>query len=355
VFENQTFEAIMARLLAVVPDNLDKREGSFIWDALAPAAMEFTNAYLKLQELADKLDVEKLEGEELERFVYQRTGIQRKPATKATATVIISGQQGAIMPQGALVASSTVNYIAQEEVVIGESGQASAVVECEKEGSIGNVPAGAINQFPVSLPGLVDVYNPEPVTNGYDEEPDAELRKRYYDKLQRPGKAGNKHHYNQWAMEVVGVGDARVFPRWDGPLTVKVVIIDNNKQPADSELVQKVYEHIEKERPFDADVTVAPADALAIDVEVELVIDSNYTPEQVEENIKENIKAYLAEIAFSDEHDYVSYAKIGSVILASDGVLDYSNLSVNSGTANIPVEEDEVAVMGTLTIVGGGD
>ena len=37
--EDMTFDVIMQRMLDRVPDDLDKREGSVIWDALAPAAL----------------------------------------------------------------------------------------------------------------------------------------------------------------------------------------------------------------------------------------------------------------------------------------------------------------------------
>ena len=40
MYERETYEEILKRLLAKVPSNVDKREGSVIWDALAPAAAE---------------------------------------------------------------------------------------------------------------------------------------------------------------------------------------------------------------------------------------------------------------------------------------------------------------------------
>ena len=61
MFQNFNFELIMNRMLANVPDDLDKREGSVIWDALAPAALELETAYLFLdyvlnQSFADTSD-----------------------------------------------------------------------------------------------------------------------------------------------------------------------------------------------------------------------------------------------------------------------------------------------------------
>ena len=45
--ENISYEDILQRMLDRVPGTLDKREGSIIYDALAPAAMEFMAMYLE--------------------------------------------------------------------------------------------------------------------------------------------------------------------------------------------------------------------------------------------------------------------------------------------------------------------
>lgn len=339
-------EQIKQDMLNNVKNTVDKSQNSLIHDALSPAAIEFANFYLQLEQLANKLDVEKIEGEELERFIYQRTGIKRKPATKATTTVIISGQAGAKVKKGDLVSTGDINFIIQEDKIIGESGKIEVLVECEQAGTIGNVPANSINKFPVSIAGIIDVYNPESVTNGYDAETDDELRSRYYEKLQRPAKAGNKYHYEQWAKEVIGVGGVKVIPRWNGPLTVKVIIIDSNGQPASQELIDNVFNHIEEEKPFGADVTVVSANPIVINISVNLILADGYTEELAKENISKNISEYLKSIAFKT--DYVSYAQIGSIILETEGVLDYSDLQVNGRTANIPIQDEEVAVMGVI-------
>lgn len=45
--ENNTFETILNTMLARVPTSIDKREGSFIYDALAPTAVELQNMYIQ--------------------------------------------------------------------------------------------------------------------------------------------------------------------------------------------------------------------------------------------------------------------------------------------------------------------
>ena len=39
-YEDITYEVILQRMLNRVPNNMDKREGSIIYDALAPAEVE---------------------------------------------------------------------------------------------------------------------------------------------------------------------------------------------------------------------------------------------------------------------------------------------------------------------------
>lgn len=335
------------RMMTNISNDYDKSKGNFVYDVTKPVAVEFAEQQKKIAAVQEKLDVEKLTDDELTRFVYQRTGISRKPATQATTTVIVSGTAGTLVKVGELVGTDTILYTVLEEAVLNESGFAHVRVQCNEFGQIGNVPANTIVNFPASINGLVNVYNPDAVVDGYDEETDNDLRQRYYDKLQRPGKAGNKYQYREWALEVTGVGDAKVFPRYNGPLTMKVVVIDANKLPATSELIEDVKKHIEIEMPFGVeDLLVISAEALLINLSVALTLMPGYTEEGVKTNIKKNIITHLKEIAFKTS--FVSYAKVGALIIDSDGVLDYQNLLINGSTANVVIPDDGVPVMGGI-------
>ena len=349
-------EQILNRILSNIPGRYDKSKGLFPYDFSKATAIEFVNFYLKLEDVKNKLDVENLSGEELERFIYQRTGITRKPATKATTVVIVSGQEGAKISKGDLVGADTVNFISTEDKTIDNTGQMTVTVECEVYGTIGNVPSGAIKYFPVSIAGLTSITNLEAVTNGYNAESDESLLGRYYERIRTPATSGNKYHYLNWAKEVIGVGDARVVPLWAGDNTVKVIIIDSNKQPASTELVAQVQEYIdpgitglgEGQAPIGAFCTVVSATGKAIDITFTVTKDENYSLEQIKTSIENNIKEYLKSIAFKE--DTVSYAKIGALILDSEGVLDYTNLLVNEGTSNIAITDEEVAILEQVVI-----
>lgn len=96
-------------------------------------------------------------------------------------------------------------------------------------------------------------------------------------------------------------------------------------------------------KPVGADLTVGTAEEIAINVSCKIEMTGNVT-----ENIKKNISEYLTKISFSK--GYVSYAKIGQAILNTDGVIDYTNLTVNQSTNNVPITETQIAVLGVLKI-----
>ncbi len=51
MFENITQDYIMERMLERVSDTFNKEEGSFVYDALAPMAIELAEAYIQLDQV----------------------------------------------------------------------------------------------------------------------------------------------------------------------------------------------------------------------------------------------------------------------------------------------------------------
>lgn len=341
-------DTIQARMLANISDEYDKTEGSFFYDATKPAAIELEKLDGKTDIILDNGFADTAAGEYLDRLAGER-GVYRKAATKSTGTVAVTGVVGALIVAGEMVSSDNVSFVFKESSNIPAGGSINVEVECTEYGTIGNVPVGAIKYFPKTLEGLQLVTNALAFTNGYAAESDESLRERYYAVIRTPATSGNKYHYLNWAKEVVGVGDARVFPLADGAGTVKLLIINANKRAADSTLIDDVAAHIEENRPIGATVTVLSATEKEIDVSVTLVIDdANYTIAEVTTAIENNLTAYFADIAFIET--YVSYAKIGNIIFETPGVLDYSNLLVNTGAANVAIAETEIPVLGGVTV-----
>ena len=168
------------------------------------------------------------------------------------------------MSVGEKVAAGNVIFNITENAIIPNSGSVTVRIVCDSAGVKGNVEKGKINRFPVTIQGLVSVTNEISTTGGSDKESDVELRKRFTEYVSHPITSGNKWQYISWAKSVDGVGDAKCLPLWNGAGTVKVIIVDSEKQLAGSELINKVQSYIDEQCPIGADVTVTTATAVSI-------------------------------------------------------------------------------------------
>lgn len=342
-----TQEEILSRLLSEISNEYDKSVGSFFYDVEKPVSTELESVYGQIEDILKNGFAKTAEGEYLDNKVLEQ-GLTRKAATAASVVVKITGSPGSSISMGDKVASDELIFTVIENAALDSSGTAYVTASCDTLGKIGNVPMGAINKFPVTLPGLVSVTNEEAASGGYDEETDNELRERYFEKVSLPATSGSKYHYIQWAKEVSGVGDAKCIPLWNGNGTVKVIIINTDRGAASEELIDKVAHHIEEIRPIGAEVTVESASPLVIDINVKIVVSEAISKENAKMQIEESVNAYLKKNSFNNT--YISFAQIGGCILNCDGVIDYSFLLINNNTANIPIGETEVPVLGVVTI-----
>ena len=342
-----TKEQILSKLLSNISNGFDKSVGSFFYDTQKPLSIELETIYTKMAQILLNGFAATAKGAYLESKVSEQ-GLTRKAATYAVGFVTIAGENGAAVNIGDKVAADRTVFTITENKTLSD-GTVTAAVCCDEPGAVGNVPVGAINRFPVTLSGITSVTNAEPTTGGFDIETDDELRERYFQKVSAPLAGGNKYHYMLWAREVAGVGDVKVLPLWNGAGTVKVVLINSDRQAADATLIKNVFDHIEENRPVGAEVTVESAVPLAINVSARAYKRDGYDAPDVKAEMEKAVSDYLRNLAF--RHSYVSYAHIGGSILSCGGLLDYDTLTANGGTDNIPIGETEVPVLGGVTLV----
>lgn len=340
-----TIEEILEYLLSSVPDEYDILVGSFFYDLLYPVAEQVYLLQSKINTLSTNTFALTATGEYLDRKVAEQ-GIARKAATYASGIVKITGNRGEIIQKGSKVAADNILFAVKETVSISECGYVDVLATCIVPGTKGNVKENEINRFPITLPGLISVNNDKEFTGGYNAETDEELLERYIEKVSRPNVSGNKYHYIEWAKEVNGVGNVQVIPSKDNKGYVKVIITNSDNLPANKTLIDAVSAHIEENRPIGAKVTVVSASDLAINISVELAASGSDT---IQSDIENSIKKYLADMSF--KQSYISYAKIGGLILAVNGVRDYSKLKINGGTDNINLSDEVVPVLGDVVII----
>ncbi|WP_425447632.1 baseplate J/gp47 family protein [Dethiothermospora halolimnae] len=343
MFEDRTYENILNEMLNEVPHDLDKREGSIIYDALAPAALKMAQVYVDLKSVLALGFADTSNGQWLDMRVNER-GLKRKEAIKTI-------REAKFKPD--IVKEGTRFFIDGLYFKLSKDGN----VECEISGEIGNEPLDGSSLVPVNtIPNLEEAKLGKIIKYGRDKESDEELLDRYIEDLQRPAENGNKAHYEKWATEVNGVGDAKVFPREYGPNTVKVVIIDSSGKPASQELVKKVQNYIDPESSglgegvanLGAKCTVKSATKKIINISVKLELGENKTIEQAKKEIGSLLNDYLVEeIAF--KQNTVRITNIGNIILSAKSVIDYSDLKLNGETKNIELKDEEVPILGEVS------
>ena len=213
-----TFEELLQGMLDRVPSDVDKRQGSVIYDALAPAAYFLAQQDFQMQNFIDLVFADTAVGEYLDRCV-EAHGLSRKPATSAVRKMTTS----AAVPVGSRWGINDLVYKVTEEI-----GSTEYHVTCGTAGIIGNQYTGELQ--PLSGVSGVTAVLADVITPGVEEETDTALRDRFYQKVRLPATSGNAYHYKLWALQVPGVGDARVFPLDSGPGTVGVLIVDTDKK-----------------------------------------------------------------------------------------------------------------------------
>lgn len=337
-----TAEQTLNRMLGNTPGQWDKSTGSWTYDIEKAVAIELQNNVQQNVDFIDKINVDNLAGEELTRFVFQRSGVERVQPTPASGSVTVTTIGPANIVVGDLFAAENVFFEATANVSTNQASTLEVPVRATIPGINGNVPAGAINSFPTTIANVSTVTNTQAFDNGFPVEDDDALRQRYYLRLQQPGKSGNKYHYREWAQEVAGVGKVKVFPAWNGPLTVKVAILDFEERVASQFLIDSVYQKIEEERPFGATVTVVTATVLNVNVSATFSMEVGYTFEQVRPNLESRLRDYFKSISFTEGLNYISAAQIGREILFVEGIRDYSNLTLNGSSGNLAIGEEEI-------------
>jgi uncharacterized phage protein gp47/JayE len=343
LFEHQTYEALLERMLSRVKGDVDKEPGSIIYDAVAPASLELAQIYSDLDVTLRLVFAKTSSGE----FLANRTsenGIFKEPATYAVRKGFFKNTLG--LPIDVEIGSrfrlNGVTYVATEKIALGEF-----KLKAELSGEVGNQDFGTL--IPInSIDNLGSADLADVLARGKNEESDESLKKRYEERNEKPSTSGNAAHYEEWAREVPGVGDAKAIPLWNGKGTVKVIILGENKRSPDSSIVEAVRIHIESKRPIGAIVTVVGATEVPINISAAVTLANGKQIPEATTEVNQSVSRYFESLAFVDP--VIRYAQAGSILLEAPSVLDYSNLKINNATVNIQLPVDSIAVVGAVLL-----
>lgn len=349
MFEHMTYEVILQRMLDRVPNNIDKREGSIIYNALAPAAVELQNMYIELDWILNQSFADTAQREYLIKRCAER-GIYPEEATKA----ILKGEFNIDVPIGSRFSLDTLNYRVIEKISNGVF-----KLECETPGSEGNQQLGTL--IPIDyIEGLTSAKLTELLIPGEDEEDTESLRERYFNSLESQSFGGNIADYKEKTKQLPGVGGVKVYPAWNGGGTVKLVIIDSTYNVPSSTLIDAVQTAVDPIQnqgkgvgfaPIGHVVTVEGVSATTININTNITYQEGWTWADIEPYVHKAIDDYFFELASSWENEnnlIVRISQIETRILNIAGVVDIENTTINGQAQNFVLGPDNIPVRGEV-------
>lgn len=363
---DQDAETIHKRMMENLPPDIDDMENGFPWDFTKPTALE--KAEMLEFHLVETLKImfPMWAYDEWLDYHAKGRGITRKPANAASGELLITGISGTTIPAGfkfaapATADTPAIEYQTTEKYTIGEDGTVRAQITAVEAGPKGNVPANTVTLMMTPIKGITSITNEANITGGTEVENDDELRNRIMeiDAASEASFVGSDGDYKRWAEEVPGVGTALVMPEWAGPGTVKVVVIDSNGQPANAAIIAAVYDNImspgdrlQRKAPIGATVTIEAPTAKELNYTFTLELKAGENQETVLERFKAQLRTYYVE---AKKEGVVRYNRVISILTNTEGVKDFTGLTINGGNINIELGEDEYPVTGTIDPTGGG-
>ena len=290
-------------------------------------------------------------GEDLDKHAQLR-GVTRRQAAKATGTVrfYVSEPQEiqTEIPEGTVcMTAAGVRFLTTQAVTV-KAGEphADAPVIADEAGAAGNVGASTI--VFMSLPPLriVACANPEPLTNGLDEEGDEELRARVMATYQRLANGANNAFYRQAAMSFDEVAAVTVLPRYDGVGTVGVVPAAQGGMPSEK-LLEEMQAYFDQVREIACKVTVLAPTKHEVELELKLWAKADRDFDTVADTVKQTLTDW-----FNGERlgQPLLRAQLTSLVFGVDGV---ANCEFVKPAADLPLNRKTLPVLNGIELVKG--
>lgn len=359
MYEAYTYEFLLDRTLKNAKKNnpsIDTREGSIIYNAVAPTCLELAILYTQLDNILNETFADTASRNNLIKRCAER-GITVQPATQAIRLGLFNSD--AKISIGDRFSLHTLNY-----KVIKEVGAGRFQLECETAGIVGNMESG--NLIPIDyIEGLTTAELTDVLIAGEDEEDTEVLRERFFNSLNAKSFGGNITDYKEKTKDINGVGGVKVYPVWNGGGTVKLVIIDTDYNKPSQTLIDTVQAEIDPlenqgqglgTAPIGHTVTVEGVSEQSVNIKTKIVFRDGWDWLSSQIYIDEVIDNYLKELSKSwdDEKNLiVRISQIESKLLNSlnNMILDISDTLLDDESENIIIDENSIPVRGSVTSV----
>ena len=354
MFEEMTFEYILNRALSAVPNSIDKRQGSIIYDAIAPACAELAQIYIQLDYILNCAFADTATRKFL-LLKAKEIGIEPKASSPATIKVKFNTAVS-INDRFSL---NGLTYFVTDLI---DDDEHSYNLQCETNGTIGNDITGKM--LPVeTITGLTDITVIELSIAGEDEEDTEAFRARYFETVNNSAFGGNKAQYKQWVKAIYGVGQCKIIRAVDGGGTVGVVITSAENDEVSTELVKSVKEILDPVKtegqgdglaPVGHVVSVAGVDLKGVTINIDWLLANGADEATVTVQANEIIKDYIKEVNAKWEDNTnltISSYQLVARLAEITEIQDIASLTFGDDkTRTLEAKENEIFNFETLVI-----
>lgn len=262
--DRYTQTALLQTALNAARDDVDKREGSIIYDALAPLAFLAGKLIEVLKGVAENADIQTAQGEALD-WAASQFGIYRAEAV-ASVREAQATPESIEFEVGETFRTDAGLGLEWECTEILTGGK--IVLQCKTAGAEGGADYGELTPDE-NKEGLQSLVFSNTRGAGADAETDAAFRVRFWKELQRESYGGNFADYQKWIFTLfaqqpngAAIKGAAIFPAWDGGGTIKIVpYIESEESALDAptaETIAALKEYMDPEPAEGKGAGVAP-------------------------------------------------------------------------------------------------
>lgn len=361
MFEEMRFENILNRALSNVSNDFDKRQGSIIYDALAPCCLELAQMYVALDVFLNETFADTASREYLILRAAER-GLKPKEATNAVVLAEMTGDF--VLEEGARFNCDELNF-----VYTGEQDENDYYcLRCETRGTVGNLTYGTL--IPIdNVKGLETAEIVGINVSARDEETTEDFRKRYFESFESQAFGGNRKDYYEKlkALNDVeeiynagGIGGVKLYRTPNGGGTVEVVLTNNSNEKPTKELVELVQTSVDPTinsgdgvgfAPIGHSVTVSGVSEEVVDFDLTVELETGYVVDDVKtaiENILEDYLKSLRENWEGNENIIVYKFVAGSEVLKVGGIKNVVDIKLNNSAADIVVDKNSIPIGGNV-------
>lgn len=351
MFNIDTEREIKDRIYKHLKNDLNKSEGSILNDIVSALSLEIINNQIIFKSAFDSSFIETARGELLD-LRCKEHGVYRKKGKKAQGEVMFRGDNlDYIVLKDTVIINNNTNlkYLTLHDVKINEP----CKVISESIGSMYNT-ANPDFTFVGDDNNIKSIELRLDITGGEDIENDHELRKRLYFTVAYPEGVGTVRDYERWALEVEGVKVAKALPCYYGNGTVRVIVGGDKGDILDEDLIKRVQDYIcplddgkygTGKAPIGSKVTVTTFDKLSINIKITgLSVYNIDNLNNIKNTISNNLDKYLLDVV-----DTIRYNEVISVIIDSDGIKDFKDMTINDSKDNIEINYNTKGVLEDIT------